>query len=355
MLNQKNPHIETLRGLVIICVVVGHVIGSDISGGMRVPDDSFLRYVYSLFDNLRMPIFTVISGWVYALRPARRGEVVSFFRKKVRRILLPLVCVGTLYFLTQLITPGTNTDTNLSDMWRIYIFPYTYYWYLPSLFLLFMLAMLLDITRSMDTIGKWGICLLAGAALSVTELAGAIPSDIPNLFSFRGALFLMPFFITGIGLNRFSDLLIRPKLTRWYLVGLLAGIAIQQFYYFAPEHVAFYENRQWVVPIGVVSSAYLVSLRFRNPFLIWMGRYAYTIYLFHGFGASGGRILLHKIGIYHQLPVFVVSLVLALFIPVIIEMVVGKMGTLPRMLFLGKGPATARNARGKLSLAEDEI
>ena len=94
---KKDLSIETLRGLAIILVVMGHVIGSDNTGGMRVEDDSFLRHLYFTFQYLRMPLFTVISGWVYALRPAGMNNLLDFNIKKVRRIILPLIFVDGTY------------------------------------------------------------------------------------------------------------------------------------------------------------------------------------------------------------------------------------------------------------------
>src|SRR6056297_1823840 len=113
----KDLSIETLRGIAIILVVIGHVIGSKSDGGMRVADDSFLRHLYFSFQYLRMPLFTVISGWVYALRPVAPGNVTSFTIKKIRRIILPLIFVGGSYYVIQSILPGTNFSYPLNDIW----------------------------------------------------------------------------------------------------------------------------------------------------------------------------------------------------------------------------------------------
>lgn len=69
---ERDKHIETLRGIAIFLVVIGHVIGIDAKGGMKVSDDSLLRYLYDLFENMRMPLFTVISGWGYSLHPVTK-------------------------------------------------------------------------------------------------------------------------------------------------------------------------------------------------------------------------------------------------------------------------------------------
>ena len=79
----KDPNIETLRGLAILLVVAGHVIGIDATGGMKVADDSLWRYLYASLQYVRMPLFTAISGWVYALHPVAAHEAGTFMFKKI--------------------------------------------------------------------------------------------------------------------------------------------------------------------------------------------------------------------------------------------------------------------------------
>jgi fucose 4-O-acetylase-like acetyltransferase len=141
---EKDLSVETLRGAAIILVVIGHVIGSGSDGGMQVKDDSFLRHFYYTFEYLRMPLFTVISGWVYALHPASLKFLDDFIIKKVRRILLPMIFVGASYFLLQFLVPGTNKKGDLTEIWKILVFPYTLFWYLPSLFLVFLVTSIID-------------------------------------------------------------------------------------------------------------------------------------------------------------------------------------------------------------------
>lgn len=144
IVSKKDTSIETLRGLAIILVVMGHVIGSAADGGMKVADDSFLRHLYYTFQYLRMPLFTVISGWVYALWPAQNGQIIDFNIKKIRRLLIPLFLVGGIYYTMQSVIPGTNFSYELKDIWRILVFPYTFYWYLQSLFIVFVLISFVD-------------------------------------------------------------------------------------------------------------------------------------------------------------------------------------------------------------------
>ncbi|MEI6899039.1 MAG: acyltransferase family protein, partial [Bacteroidota bacterium] len=112
----RNFSIETLRGMGIMLVLAGHVIGSGPSGGMQVDNHSFLRYFYhSCIEYVQMPLFAAISGWVYAIQANRkeslsrgelslsrgelslsRGELSlsKFISKKAQRLLIPMIFTG---------------------------------------------------------------------------------------------------------------------------------------------------------------------------------------------------------------------------------------------------------------------
>lgn len=135
-----------------------------------------------------MPLFTAIAGWAYALKPfSASSGFGSFVRKKALRLLVPMAAVGTLYFLVQYLMPGTNNKGELSQMWRIYVFPYTIYWYLPSLFLIFVVQWWMDSRKWMDTPGKWAVCCMAALILSRINDVWIL-HEVPDLFSFKGAL-----------------------------------------------------------------------------------------------------------------------------------------------------------------------
>lgn len=338
----KNEYIETLRGLAIILVVAGHVIGIDALGGMKVPDDSIWRYLYASLQYVRMPLFTAISGWVYALHPVQGSETGSFMAKKARRLLLPMVFVGTLYFLLQYVTPGTNNTGVLSDIWKIYVLPYTVYWYLPSLFLIFGAVALLDARGVCSTLRSWAGWLLVSCGLVVVE--PYLSSNLPNVFGIWGAVCLLPFFLLGAGIRRFSVQLASRRMKRIYLAGFLAGIAAQQIVWFTASDSGLLRGVFLHVPVGILASAFLLTLTWRNRFLIRLGSYAYGIYLFHAFGTSGGRIILKAVGIHSSLGIFLLSLLLGLGVPIVVEIVLRRFPLL-QTLFLGKKFQTATEIR----------
>ncbi len=334
MKKEKNYSVETLRGVAIILVVMGHVIGSGADGGMKVADDSGWRHLYYTFAYLRMPLFTVISGWVYALFPVTLDKYLDFTFKKVRRILLPMIFVGTAYFLLQYIVPGTNKTGVLSEIWRIYVYPYTLYWYLPSLFLVFLVVGFLDSYKQLNGVSKWlAFTVLAFLLLTVRDLI--IPEAAPNYFSYKGAIYLFPFFLIGVGLQRFKDFFSNRYLTGILMVILFAGIIIQQLGWYDIIDYDLDKKSGIGRLIGLSGTILLFKMRWKVGWLIYFGNFAYSIYLFHSFGTAAGRIILNRFGITFDVIVFFVSLALGMILPIVAEKVFDRFG-LTRVTFLGR-------------------
>jgi fucose 4-O-acetylase-like acetyltransferase len=331
---EKNLSVETLRGAAIILVVIGHVIGSGSDGGMKVAEDSFLRHFYYTFEYLRMPLFTVISGWVYALHPAKLNGLDSFWIKKVRRIILPMIFVGTLYFLVQYFTPGTNKKGNLSEIWQIYIFPYTLYWYLPSLFLIFIVVSVIDAFEKMNKLVGWVIFLAIAVCMLVFRSYYLQPGS-PNYFSYQGAIYLLPFFIIGLGIKRFSKYFENKFFNIVLLIILVVSLVIQQMVWYKLIDYNLSKGSGIGLIIGVAGAILLFRLKWNVKWLIWFGSYAYTIFLFHSFGTAGGRIIINHIGLKFTPVIFAFSLLFGLFVPIAAELVLDKFG-ITRMLFLGR-------------------
>jgi fucose 4-O-acetylase-like acetyltransferase len=331
---KKDLSVETLRGIAIILVVIGHVIGYDSQGGMKVPEDSFLRHFYFTFQYLRMPLFTAISGWVYALMPVNRQYLSGFTVKKVRRIILPLIFVGGLYYIVQGLTPNTNFSYPIADIWRILIFPYTFYWYLYALFLVFLVIAVIDVYKLADKVSSWLIILVLSIGLLIVRDT-IFPHTVPNIFGFKNAIYLFPFFLIGLGIKRFKSLFDSKYLIYATGAALIAGLVFQQLVWYKVINYEFSQSSGLGLVIGVLGVITLLHLNFRNIQLAWIGNFAYTIFLFHSFGTSGGRIILKAFGIHSTPVIFFVSLLMGLFLPILAENILDKTGV-TRMLFLGR-------------------
>ena len=330
--SSKNFHIETLRGLAILLVVMGHVIGSAPDGGMKIDFPSPWRYLYLWIDYIQMPLFTGIAGWVYALKPLKKEYYSSFFLKKAIRLLIPMATVGTLYFTIQYFIPGTNNKGEWAEIWRIYLFPYTIYWYLPSLFIMFFLQGLIDINGWANHLAGWVKCFIGIYLLMIVQII-CIPESSPNLFSFKGAIMQFPYFAAGVGICRFTKEISSGQIKAWCATAACVGLILLQIDWFYPLSCnLIYKITQ---PLWVICTLYFIlRSTVRNSFFIWIGSFAYTIYLFHGFGTAGGRILLTKVGIHSDVIIFLFALFIAISIPIVLDKILRKRA-ITRILFLG--------------------
>ena len=69
---------QTLRGIACLLLVAFHAIGSSSASGLHVADSSVYRHFTNLFVHIRMPLFTFLSGLVYAYRPLRPEQALEF-------------------------------------------------------------------------------------------------------------------------------------------------------------------------------------------------------------------------------------------------------------------------------------
>src|SRR5689334_19069336 len=104
----KDQSIETLRGIAILLVVAGYI-----SREFILPMDlthpsltvSILKYIEHTLSTIRMPLFTVISGYLYAASPVTFETLKKLISGKFRRIMVPFLIFSTFQFLFFLFVP----------------------------------------------------------------------------------------------------------------------------------------------------------------------------------------------------------------------------------------------------------
>jgi peptidoglycan/LPS O-acetylase OafA/YrhL len=87
--------------------------------------------------------------------------------------------------------------------------------------------------------------------------------------------------------------------------------------------------------IGVATCATLLALGMKSRILAGVGVFSFSIYLFHVFFTALSRIVLNKIGVVSIEHIFVVSVVVGIVGPIIVDKILARFN-LSRVLFLGK-------------------
>ena len=139
-------------------------------------------------------VIVIISGMVYSYRPFS-CNILLFLKKKVRRLLFPMLSVGTIFALLQYFIPNTNsTFTNWST---IHIYPVAHFWFIESIFIIFCLVAILELLKIFESIKGFLLIFLLSAFLYVSNVHIAI-------FSISGAIYLFPYFLLGMFYPRYE-------------------------------------------------------------------------------------------------------------------------------------------------------
>jgi glucans biosynthesis protein C len=322
--------VQSLRGLACLLLVAFHVIGSNSTSGMHVADDSLYRLFTAILTHLRMPLFAFLSGFVYAYHPVRPGFAAAFARKKLVRLWFPLIAASTIYFVVMLRVPDAQGRLSIGSMWEIYLFPYVHFWFLQAMILIFSCVMLLEKLNALTSLQRYGIAFLAALALNLQN-----PFDPDALFSIQHALYLAPFFLLGLGANRFRNAFVLPSI-RWAALAVflftmsLHVVTVLAF----PAQIA---ARGSLLATAIGCSG-LLTLFHWFPYirpLERLGKYSFTIYLYHALFAAAVIKAALVAGIGSKEMLFVLGVAAGLMGPMAVELIVVKI-PVARQILLGQ-------------------
>lgn len=118
----------------------------------------------------------------------------------------------------------------------------------------------------MDTLGKWSICCVVALVFSRINDVWIL-HEVPNLFSFKGALGQLPYFFVGVAACRFAvSLYSRPAVRRVLLAVALWGIVLMQIVWFYPGKYA--SLSMLLYPVTLIPTLFLLlASKWHNRFL----------------------------------------------------------------------------------------
>ena len=322
----QRRQIDTLRGLACLALVVFHTVGADRNSGLRIPDEHGLRLFNDVLAYVRMPLFSFLSGYVYALRPVS-GSGLRFIKGKVRRLLVPMLLVGTLFAILQANVPGSNF--NQYDWRLLHIVPVAHYWFLESLFIVFAVILLLERAHWLGDGARFAGVWLAAAALFVMD-------PFPRYFGLSGATYLFPFVLLGIAchrsLGRWPDAVALPwiGLALVSLAGLTWGLTSELPRTTSVLGLAF----------GTCACLLLFRSRVESTMFAAIGRYSFAIFLFHSVFSAASRIVLGRFGQFPTSLLMACGIVAALIGPIVVERLLRRSGLAIGAWMLGVKPST---------------
>jgi glucans biosynthesis protein C len=299
-----SPNLDSVRGLACLMVVALHVVGDASNNGLRLPMTSGWHYAMQSIEFLRIPLFTALSGYLYAGRRVVQPELAGFWRKKLRRLGIPLVFATCVLWWLRRYTPEPQTSL-LHDL----LFDSSHLWYLQALLILFTVVSISDAFFRPNTVA---LALMGLVAIMVSQ--SAIP--VTPFFSLGGAFYLAPYFLFGIILREHPDWLRDPQSGILALGIIVIVLASQQIGLF---HLAI-EVTTLQMPAAMAGMAGVVFFLQRFPQSQWLARigvYSYTIYLWHVVANAAVRTILVRLDITDSPTLFIAGFIAAVTVPII--------------------------------------
>jgi fucose 4-O-acetylase-like acetyltransferase len=282
--DKRNIRIDSLRGLACLLLVLYHVVGGTSGSGLNLDRSHALVLFNELLGYLRMPLFSLLSGYVYARRPFRQ-DASAFVAGKARRLLIPMLVVGTAFALLQAATPGSNSQ--VADWHMLHILPVAHYWFLQSLFIIFMAILALERFDALVSTPRFAAVFGVAAVMFVAE-------PLPVFFGLAGAVYLFPFVLFGLWCGRFAR---NEQLDQGLLLRVAATVLVLASLHAVLVEQALPGNRSLTgLALGCGACLLLLRSGIESTSLASLGRYSFAIFLFHPVGSAASRILLTKAG-----------------------------------------------------------
>ncbi|MFO1028120.1 MAG: acyltransferase [Acetobacteraceae bacterium] len=298
-------NLDAVRGLACLLVVSFHVVGETESNGLRLPATSAWHHAMQSIEFLRIPLFTAMSGYLYAGRRVLRSEFTQFWQKKWRRLAIPYVFVTCVIWLLRSVT--AENPTSLPDE---LVAASTHLWFLQALLLLFAAISIADIIFRPGPI----VLMLVGlVAIMLAQSGLPITTD----FGLAGACYLAPYFLFGIILREHPQWLRDPQSGLLALGIILIVLASQQLGLFGLA-VRVEALQLPAALAGLAGVVFFLQRVPNNALLASIGVYSYTIYLWHVLASASVRAALVKLGVTSVPVLFVLCFVAAVIAPIVL-------------------------------------
>lgn len=197
--------IDSIKGVLIILVVLGHAIQSSLR------DACFQNHLWNLIYSFHMPAFMAISGWFAFSTTTKNINVGAVCKRRFDQLMVPYLSWSLLRYVISM-------DYSIENLSRIVIDPDSYFWFLWVLFwikVIFILNQKIAERYHMDEILPIGItCIL---------LLGIMVGINLRVFGFQFLAYYYLFYFLGYAMHRFNKLQLANKPAMIFL-GLLWAV-----------------------------------------------------------------------------------------------------------------------------------
>lgn len=263
----RNIKLDSLKGFLIILVILGHIIGEGSS-------DVFNKYCRMFIYTFHMPLFILLSGYFMKIK-----DDVNSFWKGLLHIVIPLSIFQVINILIHYLIHGSASKMML-------IVPYWTLWYLLSL-----IFWKIILQFSPKKLLNHPLLYLI-MAFGVSIICGLLPYG--RILSIQRTLNFFPFFLLGYYIKQYESFLSKYIWKKSFYIGIIGVVIFLILFDLYPEKQNVllkgadnYELKDipakiYMLVCAFVASNSIYNLSKENKILAHIGKNSLFYYLYHG-------------------------------------------------------------------------
>ncbi len=320
-MKERIAWIDYVKGVAIVCVVLGHVVSSYHNSNLYLNNYLF-NFTHQFVYSFHMALFLIVSGYLVS-----RGKKVSSKRKQAIQTIInygiPYIVFSALWCFLKMVMPGhRNTPLTLNDLMLIPVYPISFMWFIYTLLLMHLIHIYV-------ASNCWKI--------KIFHLAFA-----------GGVYFLQPCLVRQFDWIRFSDCIISDFFNN-YIFFLIGAYLAEHIAAWGPRFIKVITIISGMVLIwgnvicfnfnlpisrivsfilAVVGSLFIITLCMQlehNKLIEYLGRRSLPIYVLHALAISATRLLLTKFNL--NICYGILSLVICTFVGCVFPIVAYQIST----------------------------
>lgn len=194
-MNDRIRYIDISKGILIICVLLGHIagIGKEFGG----IDNNYFEYTGYLLSTFYVPFYMQAFFFVTGYTSNFNKPFKFFLKQNIKRLLIPYICFGIIYAVFNKVFFSKEFLFTTIDGERV-LFIIEYYWFLSTMFIARLLFWGLNKLNHSILIVLSCLILFTVSACICTHYQNLVgTSHWHNWFHYRNALMMLIFMAFG--------------------------------------------------------------------------------------------------------------------------------------------------------------
>ncbi|MBE6959430.1 MAG: acyltransferase [Ruminococcaceae bacterium] len=324
----RETWVDAAKVLACVLVALGHFYQSMVNGYIVESSTTYIWFIRTIY-YFHVPLFFLCCGYLY-----QNGNPVKTVDGWKQNVLKMLVTLGVPFVIFTCGNWAVNVFVSGSTgdlLQELFVEPAAPYWYLYTLFFVFLLTPTISNTTSAMVIvgcavGAKGVSLVMGSV-------GIYAAD--TLFSYWF------WFVIGMLLSQYKV----PKALRKQKISFLFGVALLVLFIAGSVALVVRKVNTGIVGFifGICGCGAVVILTITAKFaegtkkiIRWLSDYALPVLLMHPIFATGMRSVLLKLGVTNAILHVVVGLVVTFAGPILVGIILKKLKWAEFILYPGK-------------------